>query len=247
MKLVLTEPKYFSDSISIISELVNEVTLKVQKDKIDIIAMDPANVAMVLFTLLSPVFTEYEVDKTKEISITLEQLKQVLKRAKPGDTISLFLEEKQNKLKIKIVGNSTRTFSLSLINIDEKEQKVPNLNFPIKVTTSTSFFDEAIEDMGVIADALSLSVEKDKFIVNASSSLHSAEVELVKDENTFIENSSEKVTSKYSLEYLKKMIKASKLSNKVQIQFDKDYPLRLDYLVKDKMSLSFILAPRVSD
>ena len=40
---------------------------------------------------------------------------------------------------------------------------------------------------------------------------------------------------------------AEQLTDKVKIQFDKDYPLRLDYLVKDKMNLSFILAPRVSD
>lgn len=247
MKLVLAEPKFLTDSISIISELVNEVTLKVQKNKIDLIAMDPANVAMTSFTLLSSAFSEYELDDTKEISINLEQFRQVLKRAKPSDSITLTLDDKKNKLKIKILGNSIRTFDLSLLNLDEKEAKVPDLNFPVKITTSTSTFDEAIEDMGVISDALTLTAEKEKFIINAVSNLHAAKVELQKDKETSIENSSTLVTSKYSLEYLKKMIKASKLTNEVQIQFDKDYPLRLDYLVKDKMNLTFILAPRVSD
>ncbi len=247
MKLVLAEPKYLTDSISIISELVNEVTLKIQKNKIDLIAMDPANVAMSLFTLLSSAFSEYSVDGTKEISINLEQLKQVLKRAKPSDTISLSLDEKKNKLKIQIVGTSTRTFDLSLLNLDEKEPKVPDLTFPVKITIATSSFDEAIEDMGIISDALSLTAEKERFIIDSSSNLHAARVELQADEETSIENTLSLVTSKYSLEYLKKMIKASKLTNTVKIQFDKDYPLRLDYLVKDKMSLSFILAPRISD
>ena len=49
------------------------------------------------------------------------------------------------------------------------------------------------------------------------------------------------------IEYLKKIIKGSKLSDKVVLQFDKDYPLKADYLVKDKLSLSVILAPRVSN
>ncbi len=247
MKLVVAEPKFLTESISIISELVNEVTLKIQKNKIDLIALDPANVAMMSFTLLSSAFAEYQIDEPKNISINLEQLKQVLKRAKTSDTITLMLDEKKNKLKVKIVGNLTRTFDLSLLNLDEKEPKMPQLNFSIKITTATSTFDEAIEDMGIISDALSLTAEKEKFTIDTSSSLHSARVELPAGNETSIENSTGIVNAKYSLEYLKKMIKASKLTNKVQIQFDKDYPLKLDYLVKDKMNLSFILAPRVSD
>ena len=43
------------------------------------------------------------------------------------------------------------------------------------------------------------------------------------------------------------MIKASKLSNQLTLQFSKDYPLKLDYSVKDRMKLEFILAPRISD
>ena len=198
--------------------------------------------------MLSSAFAEYQVESTKELSINLEQLRQVLKRAKSSDTVTLSIDEKKNKLKVKIVGNTTRTFDLALLKLDEKEPKFPDLSFPIKITTGTVLFDEAIEDMGIISDALSLTAEKEKFTIDSVSSLHAAKVELETDETTFIEMKHDApITAKYSLEYLKKMIKASKLANKVQIQFDKDYPLRLDYLVKDRMNLSFILAPRVSD
>ncbi|MFH1592474.1 MAG: proliferating cell nuclear antigen (pcna) [Candidatus Woesearchaeota archaeon] len=247
MKLTLAEPKYFTDSISIVSELVNEVTLKVDKDRIELIAMDPANVAMIAFTLLSSAFSEYSVDKPCKLSVNLESLKQVLRRAKGSDSITLSLDEKKNKLGIKIVGESIRSFNLALINLDEKEHKVPDLNFPVKIVMSTNVFDEAIEDMGVIADSLSLTAESDKLVMDSESNLHSAKVELKSDGNTSIELKGSTVTSRYSLEYLKKMIKASKLSNRVKIEFSKDYPLKLDYLVKDRMNLSFILAPRVPD
>ena len=124
MKLTLAEPKYFTESISIISELVNEVTLKVEKDKIEIIALDPANVAMIAFTLLSSTFAEYNIEKAVKLSVNLESLKQVLKRAKGSDIISLSLDEKKNKLQINIVGESARRFNLALINLDEKEQNL---------------------------------------------------------------------------------------------------------------------------
>jgi len=247
MKLTLTESKYLTESISIISELVNEVTLKVQKDKINIIAMDPANVAMVSFTLLSSAFADYELPKEKELAVNLEAFRQVLKRAKPTDTIILSLDDEKNRLKIKIVGTSTRTFNLSLLRLDEKEQRIPDLKFLTKINLATTDFNEAIEDMSIIGDSVALTAEKEKFIMASESHLHSAKAEFPADENLSIELKSEPVTSKYSIEYLKKMIKASKLSNQLTLQFSKDYPLKLDYSVKDRMKLEFILAPRISD
>ena len=154
---------------------------------------------------------------------------------------------KKNKLQINIVGESARRFNLALINLDEKEQKLPDLTFPVKIYISTDVFNESIEDIGVIADSLTLTAEPEKLILESESNLHSARVEIPSDGNTAIELKGSAVTAKYSLEYLKKMIKASKLTDKVKIEFSNDYPLKLDYLVKDRMNLSFILAPRVAD
>ena len=84
MRLTLAEPKYLKESISIISELVNEARLKIGKDGIELVAMDPANVAMVIFKLLSSSFTEYHVKEDTQMAINLQNLKQILKRIKPS-------------------------------------------------------------------------------------------------------------------------------------------------------------------
>ncbi|RLE45267.1 DNA polymerase sliding clamp, partial [Candidatus Woesearchaeota archaeon] len=39
----------------------------------------------------------------------------------------------------------------------------------------------------------------------------------------------------------------SKISEDVEVRFNQDYPLKLDYKVQDKLLLSFILAPRVEN
>ena len=85
MKLTLAEPSYLKESVSIISELVNEARFKVTPEGIELVAMDPANVAMVIFKLLSSAFTEYTVDKELEIAINMNNFKQILRRAKPND------------------------------------------------------------------------------------------------------------------------------------------------------------------
>lgn len=244
MKLVLADSKLLADSISIISELVNEARIKITSDALEIVSMDPANVAMVIFKLLSSSFVEYELDGDKEIAVNLESLKQILKRAKPSDTLTLRLDKVKNKFNITISGESTRTFSLSLIDIEEKEQKIPSLKFPVKISANTILFNEAIEDMDVISESVTFIAEKNKLTLQSSSNINSANVEIPLDKSTDL---SAAIKSKYSLEYLKKMVKANKLTDEATINFDKDYPLKLEYNLKDKLNLSFILAPRIDN
>ncbi len=249
MKLTLQDPRFLKDSILIISELVNEVNMTIDKTKLEIIAMDPANVAMVVFKLLNSAFSDYQVSEPKQLSVSLEQLKQILKRAKPTDTLTLELDEEKNKLKVLLKGEITRRFNLSLLDHSGQEQKVPTLEFPLKIETSTLLFNEAIEDMDIIGDSVSFIVEgADKFIVQSEGNLSSGKVEITTDQETdIINNQAEEVKSNYSIEYLKKIIKGGKLSNTAIIQFGIDYPLRVEYRILDKLSITSILAPRTSN
>lgn len=247
MKLTLAEPSFLKDSISIISELVNEARFKVTADAIELIAMDPANVAMVIFKLLSSCFTEYDVKKETEIAINLNNLKQILRRAKPSDMLTLELTE-DNKLQIKLKSNATRTFNISIIELDEREQKVPELTFPVTIKTKSSILNEAVEDADIVAESVTLIAEKGKMTVAAEGDLSKASIEIAaNDETTINAESPDKIKSKYSIEYLKKMMAGSKLADDVMINFNKDYPLKLEYKVVDKILLAFILAPRVEN
>jgi|SRR3989344_828113 len=247
MKLVLAEPRFLKDSIGVISDIVNDVSIKFKPDRMELVAMDPASVAMIVFNLLSSAFVEYNVDKEYKISINLESFKQVLRRAKPSDTLSIELDEKKNKLKVQLKGDSLRTFNIALLEASYKEQRIPDLKFSGEIELNTSVFDEAIEDMEVVAESVSLTAENDKLIIEAEGRMNHARVEIPKDEDTSIVLSGGNVSARYSLEYLKKIIKASKLADTVKLNFDNEYPLRIEYKVLDKLNLITILAPRVQN
>ena len=83
MRLTLAEPRYLKESVAIISDLVTEGRFRIGKNSMQLVAMDPANVAMVMFNLLSSCFTEYNIEKEMEIAINLSNLKQILRRVKP--------------------------------------------------------------------------------------------------------------------------------------------------------------------
>ncbi len=232
--------------MNIISDLVNEVTLKIDQDKIELIAIDPANVAMIDYKLLSSAFVEYSVEKPEELAINLDHLKSVLKRAKPTDTVTMGLEEDKNRLNIALKGESSRTFNIPLINIEESEQKLPSLTFTSKVVMSAVKFGDAMEDMDVVAESVSFNTGNNNLVIKSESNMRDAKVEIGSSEDTTIIADSEDM-SKYSIEYLKKISKAAKLSDSVSLEFGNDYPLRVEYKLLDKLRLAFILAPRVSN
>ena len=245
MKLTLAESRFLKDPINIISELVNEVTLKIKGDNVELVAMDPANVAMVKFNLLSSAFVEYSVEKPIDISLNLDNLKHILRRAKSSDVLSLELNG--NKLKIEFSGDSKRTFNLALLDLDDQGHKEPDLKFTGKVEMSSSILDEAIEDMGVVSDAVLIGLEKENISIQASGNMSNAKINMPTSDDINIKLDGEKISSKYSIEYLRKMMKGAKLTDSAHIYLGNDYPLKIEYKVRDKMSLQFILAPRVKN
>lgn len=238
MLLKLENPKIFSDVISIISELVLEVRMKVNKEGLNVVAIDPANVAMVVFKLPAKAFSELSVEKEEVLGVSLESLKAVLRRVKFGSVLTITREE--NLLKLIIQDKVNREFDLSLIDVEVEEKPVPNLDFSSKIEMNSLDFSEAIEDCSIVADACSFVSNPESFIIKAKGSLNSFQARFSDEANI----QSEDASSKYSLEYLQKMIKSSRLADKVAINFSTNYPLKLDFN-NDSIELGFILAPRV--
>jgi len=238
MRLKLENPKLFSDIISIISELVTEVKIKVTSEGMSLTAVDPANVAMVHFKMPSDLFSEYTVEKPEVLGVNLDNLKAVLRRCKPGS--SLVIERSENMLKLGIQDRIKRDFSLALIDIDVEEKELPQWEFNSVIKLNSDSLVEVLEDCSIVSDACTFSAEPNKFIVEAYG-LHSARAEFSSDE---AEIHSATSSARFSLEYMNKFAKGAKISNKANLSFSNNHPMRLDFPTGNVM-LSFVLAPRI--
>lgn len=239
MIIKIDKPKLLSDAVSIISEIVSEVRIKLLDDGMSIVAVDPANVALVIFKLPKESFSQYETGK-EVWGVNLDDLKRILKRASTSS--SVVFEQEENQLKISIFDKIKRVFNLSLIEVDSEDKDVPALSFNSKVELSSDDFSQAVEDAKVVADSCALIAGEGFFMIEGSGSLNSARAEFSGDE-VKIEGIAK---SRYSLEYLMKFIKASKIADKAVLNFSDDYPLRLDF-PGEKMGMGFVLAPRVEN
>ena len=241
MLIKLENSTPISRAVEIISELVTEVRIKVNEVGLSITAMDPANVSMVGFKLPKSSFTRFETG-AETLGISLDNLKQVLKRCGSGS--SLIIEKKDNFLEMQIRDRIKRNFMISLIDIEGDEidfdSKTERMEFSSSVELNAIDLVDSIEDCAIVSDSCSFIIDNDKFILEAKG-LNSARAEFSGDEAKI---KAENCKSRYSLEYLQKFIKGARLSEKAFLEFANDHPLKLEF-VNELMELRFVLAPRV--
>jgi proliferating cell nuclear antigen PCNA len=241
----INDPKILKNGIAAVYELVKEETsVQLSNDGIMITAMDPAQVSMVIFRLLTPAFETYKLDKEGVIGIDMERLNQVLKQVSPDDKMTIKVDG--NMMKITCKSRSKRTFSIPLMELNEELKKPPSLEFTTKAVIASDVMEQAINDSAVVSDSLILDAQDNMIQLLASGDLGKVETKLEKGDDSIKElNITEKSRARYAVDYFKKIMKGSKITNDLQLNFRTDYPLQVDFALQDLVKLSFVLAPRV--
>jgi proliferating cell nuclear antigen PCNA len=247
-KAVTKNVKLLRDSIDTISQLIDDGLFKVKKEGIELTAADRAMVSFVDFKLKASSFDEYECDKEASIGLNLLNFLTVLKRANSSDRLILNLDEKESKLEVILEGDSKRKFAIPLIEISREDMpQIDQLKFSASAEIRADIIDQGITDADIIADSVIMELTPSNFRMSAEGNSSKAELNLEKgNEALYSLESKEKFSSRYSLEYLKKMIKGSRISEKTILMLGNDFPLKIEFRGENAF-LSMVLAPRVTD
>jgi len=246
-KAVLSDTELLRNSIPAIAEIIDEGVFKVDKNGISMLAPDRTMVSVTDLRLLAPAFDEFSVEKEESIGLNLSHFAEVLKRVGGGDRLTLETG-KGNMLRITAKGASTRTFEIPLIEVTTEKPPIDQLAFEGSVSLNSELFDAGVSDAEVIGDSVILEAGPEGFSMRAKGDVRSANLELNRNDKGLLSLETKgKIKAQYPLEYLKKMMKAGRVAKHLTVEFSSDYPLRLTFKAIDKMSLSFILAPRVSE
>jgi proliferating cell nuclear antigen len=247
MELILETPQLLKKSMDIISDIVLEGTIVFKKDYLELVALNSNNVVMVIFKLLSTNFEKYDIEEDTQISLSLEHLSTVLKTCDDKGKLILDVNMQSNKLKITSEGKNRKEFELSLIDFrDDNIQKVPTLDFPVNIVSSSSNFTTAINDLGFLDEGIGLTIEDGKFSMEGKNNSMAGKIDFTTDVDVQ-DTQGKNFTARYSIEYLKKFMKADKIAKTVELSFSSDFPLKVQYKVQDQLLLGFILAPRGED
>jgi proliferating cell nuclear antigen len=247
MELVLENASLLKKSMDIIADIVMEGTFVFKADYMELVALNSNNVVMVIFKLLKSNFSKYELKEEEKISLNLENFRNVLKSCDEKAKLSLSLVD-NNRLKIISEGKNRKEFELSLIDFtDDNLQKVPSLNFPVKILSKSSNLSDAVNDLSFLEDeGVQFKINNSKFSIEGRTNSMAGKIDF--DEGIDIKLEEEKnFMCRYSIDYLKKFIKADKIVANLEMSYGNDYPLKLEYKLVDRLLLGFILAPRGED
>jgi len=252
MKLKLVSATLVKDLFKAAGGLVDEPMITVKDDILDIISMDPSNVAMVSVQLLSSAAVEWETTPDKDgepeqLSFKLAEVNKILKRAGKDDMLVLETTE-DSKLQIGI-GNG-RKFQVSLLATEEMtKQNVPELAHKATITLPTKRLMAAVGDCGLVADNMGFIVDKDKLVLDAEGDLSKAVITLAgEDIKVDGEFTAEKTSykSKFATDFLNKMIHTG-LSESVTVHISDEYPIQIKYRKQNEFNVMFLCAPRVEN
>lgn len=248
-KAKLSDPSLLKDSIDTISEIIHEGLFQISSDSLYLRASDRATVAVVDFELKEEAFDEFECDEEEEVGINLEDFLEILMRAKGSDVLTLKLSEDESKLKIQIENGTKREFDMPLLSMSEGEvPETKQLEFSAEMEVRSSALQNGIKDVEIAADSVVFLAEDGNFIMKSEGDSSSVEVKTEKGSEDLMEiKVDEKSRSRYPIEYLKKMLKASKISDVTSLKFGSDYPMKLGFEEPGKVDMSFVLAPRVEE
>jgi len=243
----LSESELLRNSIPIIAEIIDEGEFKVTKSGISLVCPDRTMVSVVDFNMLSSAFDDFQVEKEISLGLNMDSLVAVIKRVRAGERVA-FESDGSSKLKITVKGNGTRTFELPLIDIKAEKPPLDQLDFHGRVELESSVMEDGITDADIVGDSVVFEADSSSFKISAKGDVSATELKMGAGDRGLLKVESKKsIRSRYPLDYLKKMIKASKVSGHLTLMFGTDYPMKMEFNAIDKMRLGFILAPRVEE
>ncbi|MBN2095526.1 MAG: proliferating cell nuclear antigen (pcna) [Candidatus Aenigmarchaeota archaeon] len=250
-KAVLEDVSLLRESFNAISEIVDEGMFKFRKDGISLITPDRAVIAIVDFLILPTAFESYKCDKETEAGLNIAKLVQFIRKAKPEDKLVLSMDEDEDRFELTLEGKTTRKFALPIVSVMQQEVKdISKFDFKNKncLEIDPNVIKEGIENGALISDSAVLRLNKESFVIRSDGDSSYTQIKIdAGNPQLYTINSEEEIVARYSIEYFSKMLKAIKLSDTVKLEFSKDFPLHMEFSIKDKIRLGFILAPRIEE
>lgn len=245
VRFVFPEAREWRYIIEGLATIVDEANFVLSPEGIRLRALDPGRVAMVDLYIPPAVFEEYKVEAEAKVGVVLDDLVDIMKRAKSDDR--LLIEVQGNRLSVVLSGKAERRFRLPLLDIAGQELPTPKLNFTVAAKMLSDTFRDALKDAELVSESIRLKAESDVLYMVARSDKGEVETKFSIDTGSLLEiDVREPAEASYGIEFLEKIIsKAYRVSDVVTLKFATNMPLELTFDVAGGGTLKYLLAPRV--
>ncbi|MFH1285392.1 MAG: proliferating cell nuclear antigen (pcna) [Candidatus Micrarchaeota archaeon] len=244
VEIEIEDARFWKSCVDAIVNLIEEGTFEINSDGINLRAMDPSQIAMVIFSVPKSAFVKYEVSSPAKVSVNLNNLAKILSRVRNKEKLVMSLEE--NKLALQFTSpKGKRSFNIPLIDMPPGHQKEPKIEHDASVVIEGGAFKEILRDAALISSHLTLKASSDGFEVDAHGDSADLKVESEKTGEGVKEiKATKEAKATFPLQYLEDISKSCSDSDTLTASIKTNAPIKITYKVGEA-SLTYYLAPRI--
>lgn len=246
-ELKLDNAKYWRDCVDAIVSLVDEGVFSISKDGIALRAMDPSGISMISFNMPSKAFSKFEIEKSAEIGINIDNLSKIMSTTRDDEALIL-KDVDSSKLSLEFVGpKNRRRYRLHLIDVRKKDDKEPKVEFDANIEVDGEHLKRALKDASLISSYIAFKAAKSHFTISAKGDSGDLE-EINEADGTGIKKleAGKEAEAVFNLEFLENMVRSSPMGNAIKLSIKSSQPLKLSYNIGDA-AVTYYLAPYVEE
>jgi proliferating cell nuclear antigen len=223
------------------SVLSSDAIIQVTHQGISLRQMDSTRTVMLDLYLQDMGFYEFDVEQEGFLYLNLDDLDEVLNRAKRGNNVTLRV--KDNKLHVIVEGSVVKRFSFPIQEPEPRELPDISLKFTARATISPDDLVSALRDAELFSAQFRLEADREKLVIYSGS--ERGDVTITFSDPNVILDVEESAKASYRIPELEKFLdKARRLFHQVTLEFAEKVPLRVTGTAPDHtLSLRLYLAP----
>jgi len=239
-----------------LKEILDDCNITFDRTGMRILAIDGAHVCLVHMKLEAGNFDIYHCPEPHIAGVNLNILHKLLKSVSPDDTITFFIDsDMPHELGIKIENseqNTTTTYLYKMMEIDEKDMKVPAVEFSSVMQMPSLEFQNLCRYLKDLTDEIIITCVNEQLIISIEGDSANMK-KVIRESDTdkglrFITSSKDEVIhGRFPLRFLLMFTKATNLSKHIGIYLKNDFPMVIQYSIANLGELRFALSPRVSE
>lgn len=221
----LKDVESFRKSISAISSFIPEGNLRFNDSGIHLRGVDPSQVVLVDFSMGPECFRKFKVESGL-VGVDLTELNKIISRVQSHEALTIDLDE--SELRISVLSEFEKNFSLPLIDSSREEVSLPKLKPEASVEINARVFKELLKDASVFGSLVVFKVHKNSFFAEAKGS-HGSMSGVSKESKSVKVSSTADINAKFSLNFLQNIVKEVEPEQKILLELKSDAPLKVSF------------------
>jgi len=235
--------KYVTQALSKVND---EGFIEILEDGLRLWLMSPDKTSMAVVFLPSHSLDEYSVEETARITLRMDELHRIVRRAGRNDILTLELDRDNLSIVATLTDRKmgvSRSFTLPVINLAGEEFRELRIQPTARFTMEAKDFKVIVQDAKVVGDTVTLEAEEDIVRVKVVGEDKEYVWELKPGDPLLELQVDEPATASYSRTALEIAAKPTGAAESVRVEYATNYPVQLSFNLPGGEKMIIYIAP----